>query len=68
METKQTKWVDSIVNKVTTTADKNGIIRVNVTLLFAHNSNEELTRELISSQAATILVSFKPPDESGKGG
>ena len=68
MEAKQTKWVDSIVNKVTTTADKNGIIRVNVALLFAHNSNEELTRELISSQAATILVSFKPPDESGKGG
>ena len=68
MDAKQSKWVDSIVNKVTTTADKNGIIRVNVMLLFAHNSNEELTRELISSQAATILVSFKPPDESGKGG
>ena len=68
MEAKQSEWVDSIVNKVTTTADKNGIIRVNVMLLFAHNSNEELTRELISSQAATILVSFKPPDESGKGG
>ncbi len=68
METMQTKWVDSIVNKVTTTADKNGIIRVNVTLLFAHNSNEELTRELISSQATTILVSFKPPEEAAKGG
>ncbi len=67
MEAKQSKWVDSIVNKVTTTADKNGIIRVNVTLLFAHNSNEELTRELISSQATTILVSFKPPEDSGKG-
>ena len=68
MEATQTKWVDSIVNKVTTTADKNGIIRVNVTLLFAHNSNEELTRELISSQATTILVSFKPPEEPAKGG
>ena len=68
MEATQTKWVDSIVNKVTTTADKNGIIRVNVTLLFAHNSNEELTRELISSQATTILVSFKPPEEAAKGG
>ena len=68
MEPKQSKWVDSIVNKVTTTADKNGIIRVNVTLLFAHNSNEELTRDLISSQATTILVSFKPPEEAAKGG
>ncbi len=61
-------WIDAIVSKVATAADKNGIIRVNVTLVFPHVSNEELTRELISSQATTILVSFRSANEIKKEG
>lgn len=61
-------WIDAIVSKVATAADKNSIIRVNVTLVFPHVSNEELTRELISSQATTILVSFRSANELKKEG
>ncbi len=59
MKDAQPNWIDAIISKVFTVADRNGIIRVSVTLVFPHVSNEELTRELISSQAATTLVSFR---------